>query len=214
MGSTSTPPSHSHQGYPTLPTNHQHQPTDLRISHPSSQPPLRLPFALISPTNLRLSPHPNAHLPLDLEPGHRHPTAPRFPPLFLALPSTPATQAAVALPALPPPAIAPARSPLEPSQPDTARSTSHHPHTRRPRAAWRGRRRCWGGRAQVRRALSMAALTATRHNPPASGPSTSVSSRPASRPRWPSSPACASCSCSTTPAAARKPPGIPPCPNP
>ena len=112
---------------------------------------------------------------------------------------------------MPPPAIAPARSSLDPSQPDTARSTSHHPHTRRPRAAWlqrvpgigpvaaatlladvpelgarsrqpiaaligadpfnrdsgarHGRRRCWGGRAQVRRALSMAALTATRRTP-------------------------------------------------
>ena len=31
--------------------------------------------------------------------------------------------------------------------------------------AWRGRRRCWGGRAQVRAALYMAALTATRVNP-------------------------------------------------
>ena len=31
--------------------------------------------------------------------------------------------------------------------------------------AWRGRRSCWGGRAQVRAALSMAALTATRVNP-------------------------------------------------
>ena len=31
--------------------------------------------------------------------------------------------------------------------------------------ARRGRRRCWGGRAPVRTALSMAALTATRHNP-------------------------------------------------
>ena len=29
----------------------------------------------------------------------------------------------------------------------------------------RGRRSCWGGRAQVRRALSMAALTATRRTP-------------------------------------------------
>ena len=31
--------------------------------------------------------------------------------------------------------------------------------------ARRGRRRCWGGRAPVRTALYMAALTATRHNP-------------------------------------------------
>ena len=31
--------------------------------------------------------------------------------------------------------------------------------------AWRGRRSCWGGRAQVRAALYMAALTATRVNP-------------------------------------------------
>ncbi len=31
--------------------------------------------------------------------------------------------------------------------------------------AWRGRRSCWGGRAQVRAALSMAALTAIRVNP-------------------------------------------------
>ena len=31
--------------------------------------------------------------------------------------------------------------------------------------AWRGRRSCWGGRAQVRTALYMAALTATRVNP-------------------------------------------------
>ena len=31
--------------------------------------------------------------------------------------------------------------------------------------AWRGRRSCWGGRAQVRAALSMAALTATRGTP-------------------------------------------------
>ena len=31
--------------------------------------------------------------------------------------------------------------------------------------ARRGRRRCWGGRAQVRAALYMAALTATRVNP-------------------------------------------------
>ena len=31
--------------------------------------------------------------------------------------------------------------------------------------AWRGRRSCWGGRAQVRTALYMAALTAARHNP-------------------------------------------------
>ena len=31
--------------------------------------------------------------------------------------------------------------------------------------AWRGRRRIWGGRARVRAALSMATLTAVRHNP-------------------------------------------------
>ena len=31
--------------------------------------------------------------------------------------------------------------------------------------AWRGRRSCWGGRAQVRTALYMAALTAARRNP-------------------------------------------------
>ena len=31
--------------------------------------------------------------------------------------------------------------------------------------AWRGRRSCWGGRAQVRAALYMAALTAARRNP-------------------------------------------------
>lgn len=31
---------------------------------------------------------------------------------------------------------------------------------------WRGRRRVWGGRADVRRALYMAALVAARHNPP------------------------------------------------
>ena len=31
--------------------------------------------------------------------------------------------------------------------------------------AWRGRRSCWGGRAQVRTALYMATLTASRHNP-------------------------------------------------
>ena len=31
--------------------------------------------------------------------------------------------------------------------------------------AWRGRRSCWGGRAQVRTALYMATLTATRVNP-------------------------------------------------
>ena len=31
--------------------------------------------------------------------------------------------------------------------------------------ARRGRRSCWGGRAQVRTALYMATLTATRHNP-------------------------------------------------
>ncbi len=31
--------------------------------------------------------------------------------------------------------------------------------------AWRGRRSCWGGRAQVRAALYMSALTATRVNP-------------------------------------------------
>ena len=31
--------------------------------------------------------------------------------------------------------------------------------------AWRGRRRCWGGRAQVRAVLYMATLTATRRNP-------------------------------------------------
>ena len=35
----------------------------------------------------------------------------------------------------------------------------------RDRGAWRGRRSCWGGRAQVRTALYMAALTAARRNP-------------------------------------------------
>ena len=48
--------------------------------------------------------------------------------------------------------------------------------------AWRGRRSCWGGRAQVRAALYMAALTATRVNPTLR-PATSASSRPARPPK-------------------------------
>ena len=42
--------------------------------HPSSQPPLRPLFVLISSTYRLLFPHRNARLPLDLEHGHRHPT--------------------------------------------------------------------------------------------------------------------------------------------
>ena len=63
VGSTSTQPSHTHQCYPNLPTNHQHQPTDPRIPHPSSRPPLRRLVILLSSTYRLPSPHPNARLP-------------------------------------------------------------------------------------------------------------------------------------------------------
>ena len=49
-------------------------PATPRLS-PSSQQPLRLPCVLISPTKPRPSPHLNARLSTDIEPGHRHPTA-------------------------------------------------------------------------------------------------------------------------------------------
>ena len=45
---------------------------------------------------------------------------------------------------------------------------------------------------------------------PACGPATNGWSPPASRPRWPWSLACASCSSSATPSASARPPGIPP----
>ena len=60
--------------------------------------------------------------------------------------------------------------------------------------ALRGKRKVWGGRSQVRAALYMATLVATRYNPVLRSLSTSVCAMPANPRKWPLPPACASCS--------------------